>query len=709
MSSSQEIDEQFLRDRLRAYSRSQSQTTSFSERITEPSTVVTILFLLATVVYTYYGPSNFNDVLATITARLWYFLVYITPSSLLDPLDLWLNPQLERPMADPQANHHARKSETMRRVLGLDRSGGMMASVFEVRTRALSLTGNALGFKADSERPPGLGNRDNSCFQNSILQGLASLDSFQKYLEACLSHGSEENEASRAVTQTLRALLMDLNDGSNNGRTLWTPHGLKFMSTWQQQDAQEYYSKILDDIDKSALSASKALQRYAGFESELNADDSAASEHSDDSGYQSLSSVSKLSATNVLKNPLEGLAAQRVACVQCGYSEGLSMIPFNCLTLSLGLGRGQHDLYERLDAYSHVESIEGVECPKCTLLKAQRLMTKLIDMLRAKNQSEEELATPLSRLAAVEEALEEDYFDEQTLTDKCKISAQSKVTTTKTKQVVIARPPQSLAIHMQRSVFDPSTFDMIKNVAPVEFPQTLDLGPWCLGSAESKSAAETTSSEEEKWLLDPNASMIAGDMQPSKLVGPIYELSAVVTHAGRHENGHYICYRKFPKQQPPDSSVTTEGDSAEKGDAEDARAHYNATGDPEKPHRRQKVEMEWWRLSDHNVSRVDEEIISSLSPGVFMLFYDCVDPSMVLQADDEAADMPAAEVNGAHVDEQEESQGLHTRQVDDDRADTLASDTATEDTASSITSVTEVGSSSSLDSSTVVGSDEYTP
>lgn len=547
-------------------------------------------------------------------------------------------------MLYPTTGTDASKSDMLRRALGLDRAQGMMSTVFNARTRALSITGGALGFKSDSShRPPGLGNHDNSCFQNSILQGLGSLKAFPDYLSACVQHANLDDESDRAVTHTLRALISDLNDFSNNGRTLWTPSTLKFMSTWTQQDAQEYYSKILDDIDKGAARTLKALTKHRGLESDNAKDDASTSQASDDSGYQSISSSLNSVDPGSFRNPLEGLLAQRVSCVQCGYSEGLSMIPFNCLTLSLSLDRRYHDLYERLDAYSEIESISGVECPKCTLLKAQRLLSKLIERMQDGTGSKAQLEEPLRRLRAVEEALEEDLFDDKTIKDNCKISPSGRVTTTKTKQVVIARPPQSLAIHVNRSVFDPHTFHTVKNSAPVEFPSTLDLGPWCLGSAETADRAETPSLNpdslnilEERWQGDPTASMAAGGLRPSRLAGPIYELMAVVTHAGRHENGHYICYKKVLRSGYSESTTSNTGSSLDgnddNGGDEGVSTEPSTLRDDSEPTSETKASHpEWWRLSDHNVSQVDEETISSLTPGVFMLFYERIDPSMVLQ------------------------------------------------------------------------------
>ncbi|POR36768.1 Ubiquitin carboxyl-terminal hydrolase 1 [Tolypocladium paradoxum] len=641
----------FYEDRITAHRQPHSRD-HILERWNEPSVVLCALALLVTAVFKVYGSEGaLESAACSLSTLLWHCLVFVIPAPLLFAIDGWMNaPSAPRPMLDAQSSTHAAKSDTMRRIMGLDRSGGMMESVFQARGRALSMTGSVLGLKLDCQRPPGLGNRDNSCYQNSILQGLSALESFTDYLSACV-RAVDAQSLDKDVARTLRTLIWDLNDASNNGKTIWTPSLLKSMSTWTQQDAQEYYSKMLDDIDKGVAKAIKETRRYSGLEADCGKDESAASQHSDDSGYQSLSSAPDLSAMKPLRNPLEGLLAQRVACVQCGYSEGLSMIPFNCLTLSLGLDKNRHDLYERLDSYSKVETIEGVECPKCTLLKAQRLLTKLVEKMQDGGSTPERLAEPRRRLGAVETALEEDDFSDKTMTETCKISSQGKVSSTKTKQIVIARPPQSLAIHVNRSVFDPATFDMIKNSAPVSFPLTLDLGPWCLGSSEAtrmgpgagKLPGEGDASE-EKWQSEPTTSMIAGDLSPSRLTGPIYELRAAVTHAGRHENGHYICYRKYPGHSaaaPGAASDSAESSNSAVDDGIDDEDEGTSTDETKPSDVARGGNTGWWRLSDHNVSKIDEEMVLSLSPGVFMLFYECVDASMVPQS--EAAAMEDAD------------------------------------------------------------------
>jgi ubiquitin carboxyl-terminal hydrolase 1 len=504
----------------------------------------------------------------------WNILVYITPSRLLDAAETYNNSlRIQDPALKGIPRTHAAKSEAMRRLLGLDKPGGIIGSVAQAaRRRASTLPGINIVSQAADGRPAGLGNWDNSCYQNSVLQGLASLNTLTEYLtnpkiEEKSGGGGEKPDMKMA--EALRDLISALNDPLSNGRKIWTPAVLKNMSSWQQQDAQEYFSKVLDEIDKEVGKVAELTRTSQGFESD-----------------ESPTSISDASVTTSFRNPMEGLIAQRVGCTSCGYSEGLSMIPFNCLTVPLGRA-WEYRISECLDEYTKLEQIEGVECGKCTLLKSQRQLTTILERVKDSGPDSVILQQSKERLKAVTEALDEDDYDDKTLLQKCKIPPKSRVSSTKSRQAVIARPPRSLIVHFNRSLFDEMTGELKKNYADVKFPKFLNLGPWCLGSSGT-----TENNAIEEWILNPDKPMISSSRSPSRLRGPIYELRAVVTHFGRHENGHYICYRKHP------GLVVDE----------------------------QPLKEQWWRLSDEDVSKVSEESVLGLG-GAFMLFYDAIEPA----------------------------------------------------------------------------------
>lgn len=481
---------------------------------------------------------------------------------------------------------HAEKSAMMRRLIGLDRPGGIINTVTSAGRRRLSLVPGLSslnlrgGGDGEDVRPAGLGNWDNSCYQNSVLQGLASLKDFGEYLEGPYADddsvdsqktlSDEAPGAEMQMANSLRNLIHQLNSPSNNGTRLWTPAALKNMSSWQQQDAQEYFSKLLDEVDKeierAALKKSKPPSAgFAGFSTLSLGED----------GFQ----VGRHFRGHVpqLRNPLEGLLAQRVACTICQYTEGLSLIPFTTLTLTLPSTsrpswQTSFSLSELLDAYTKLEFIDEVVCTSCTLHGWRDEISSLLRHNRVKKAAVQGARNHLKRIV---KALEDGEYDENFVRDKVRVKPEHFDLSTKSKQVVIARPPRGLVVHVNRSMFNERTGQLSKNTAPVNFGHKLDLGPWCLGSA-SRPATKSKGiqgPDEEDWTTNPSRSMISRstpDTSPAKYVqnglasqgipgyeyafhpekksmleGPIYGLRAVIVHQGHHENGHYITYRKY--------------------------------------------------------------------------------------------------------------------------------------------------------------------
>ncbi|KAK8901169.1 hypothetical protein ACHAPF_009274 [Botrytis cinerea] len=581
----------FDRDQFTADDYHQDYTEGLHQK--ERIGIGTILSISAIVIaLVYQGLINLDYDLLPPSQLAWNALVYITPSSLLDFADHCSNPlPIRNPDTMTYPRTHAQKSEMMRRLFGLDTPGGIIDSVASAGRRRLStlpLIGS-LGVAGDDETPAGLGNWDNSCYQNSILQGLASLDSLPDFLESFQNDGALRQEGSKSeeikMANALKELIATLKDKSNNGRRIWTPAALKNMSSWQQQDAQEYFSGLLGAIDKEYGTATKS-GGVSGLEQLNNLQNSS----QEPSHTQALS-----------PNPLTGLTATRVVCTKCGYSEGLKTTPSLCQPLIVGEG-WEYDLSQLLHEGTKLEFVNGVYCERCTLQKSQHLLSTLMERLEAEPEDNRIRINASERLRAVTEALENDDFAEKTLKDKCKIPTENWVTVTKSKQDIIARPPKSLAIHLNRSTYGLDG-ELSKKTAAIRFPKHLDLGPYCLGSAGRNNEEH----DSEEWLLAPYDSMVAGTQKNSRIQGPVYELRAVVTHSGRHDNGHYVCYRKHP---------VSENKTDENGNKQD----------------------QWWRLSDEHVMKVSEDNVLAQG-GVFMLFYDQIEPAVHLSPIDPVADI----------------------------------------------------------------------
>lgn len=581
----------------------------------------------------------------------WDLFVYLTPSRIVVALDHRVSNTEAAPRDSPLSLHE--KSQAMMRIIGSISTNNSFP--FFPRPRPLSALGSALLGTTRDAAPPGLGNWNNSCFQNSIMQGLASLKSFSEFLEQNMDGLPDANTLS--THQALRSLIISLNSPSNHGKKLWIEGSLKSMSSWHQQDAQEYFSTIVDQIDLEAKKASHGEILNPGLKI------AGPEENIVHSGHDG--SCSEQDGSTSTHNPLEGLLAQRVGCMACGHSDGLSMIPFSWLTLSLD-EKYETNIQECLDRHMTLELLEDVECAKCTLLHRQDQLIKLLVGMDGETESQSESQektqpfdamklSATSRLEEVKTALENKDFSEITLAEKCHIPSKNRISTTKSKQTVIARAPKCLAFHINRSIFDGMTGMLKKNHAAVAFPQTIDLNPWCLGSQASSKFGESL----EQWESNPSKSMLPQPGETVDVPSRLYHLRAVVTHYGRHENGHYICYRKYP----------TSGFSAPAPDE-----ILQAEGDKENPER-------WWRLSDDDVEMVSEGHVMSQGGG-FMLFYETVEDSV------------SPHSRSATSEDAEHVYANSYEEVQLENADSIDTSPTPEDTSTSST-VTDDGSSTS--------------
>jgi ubiquitin carboxyl-terminal hydrolase 1 len=460
-----------------------SPTHNYSVQTNTYPVQTKVISTVALLVLGYYVLSLFDAWPSTLQRSLYELALAAIPSPLIYATEKIMvrtgylrpgGPRFER--AD--FGNAVAKQEAMRRMFGPPQ---LPLALQRVR----SLSGPLMSFSNDIG-PPGLGNWDNSCYQNSVLQGFASLPAFLQYMEQsekfCNKFG-----VPTATHSAMVELLTQLADPSRRTSVLWTPGVLKSMDSWQQQDAQEYFSRVLDAIEKEAKVCSKRLiqSQLAGLGclSPAAALETAVQgvEDTDDAGQPATSRPKDGAGSNlelhVPRNPIEGMTAQCLQCKTCGFTEGLSLTQFSCLTLNLGL-QGDSDINDLLNEYTAAEEIEGVECDHCTKLSYPPKDDSVPDVQGASEKS------PAKKKAVLR---------------------------TKTKQITIGRLPKNLVLHINRSIFD-NYGNQLKNTAPVTFPMRLDfLSRWCAPLQQGNPGVEA-----------------------------VYELKCIVTHYGSHHDGHYI-------------------------------------------------------------------------------------------------------------------------------------------------------------------------
>ena len=403
------------------------------------------------------------------------------------------------------------KSDILRQLLGFENS--RITTVVR-KARTFSGIDNILSPSTEIG-PAGLGNWDNSCYQNSVLHGFASLPAFNTFVSK--SWDLMKRRDTRAPThEALVGFLGTLNASDQPKRTLWTPAVLKSMDSWQQQDAQEYFSRVLDAVEKEDARLYKKIKRKDGWDvlpignepessnsgaiSIVADEDAVVSTETESLIPTHRNTRSKLdrSAGFSDRNPLDGMLAQSLKCSTCGFSEGLALTQFNCITVNLGTAGGSCTLEKLLDEYTEPEDIDGVECTQCTKLANTVPEPAANEAPAAKGPAERE---------------------DESSTTRTSRKKPKPVLSTKSKQLTIGRLPEDLVIHLNRSIFD-MYGNQRKNTALVDFPLRLSiLNRWCAPL----------------------------DDVDGRAVQALYALQCVVTHAGRHDDGHYIAYAKRGK------------------------------------------------------------------------------------------------------------------------------------------------------------------
>jgi ubiquitin carboxyl-terminal hydrolase 1 len=357
-----------------------------------------------------------------------------------------------------------------------------------------------------------------------IEQALASLPDFQSYLES-INEGPEVTPVTAATADLLKRLntphpFSTALHPDQVARALMQSDKNRLLATREQQDAQEFFSLLLDTLESESSRRWLTINKPSGLETIIDPS-------LNETTLNHAISVKTLSTLeSPFPSPFEGLSAHRMGCLKCKYVENIRHEKQGPMVLSLTMTQPT-TLKNCLDTEFEMETISEVDCQKCTLLAYKSQLSKIIENLSKTPCPPLENAK--ARLEAINNALLSGKIDDPKLLVPAGGEKEIKkftVRSEKSKHHMIARSPRLLALHIQRSNFHNFTGRALKNQAPVEFPVMLDFSEYVTNSTLSMDPTEPISVVKE------------GDIRT------IYSLRSVVVHYGLHHMGHYVAYRR---------------------------------------------------------------------------------------------------------------------------------------------------------------------
>ncbi|CCJ30728.1 unnamed protein product [Pneumocystis jirovecii] len=316
-------------------------------------------------------------------------------------------------------------------------------------------------------------------------------------------------EHDNPIASATFSIIFKLNHSSSLSQTHSTSKLIKTLSLnkknfgYEQQDAQEFFQILTMQLNAEILKMSKR-HTEKGFSDSIK------------------TRPENFNIKNEIKSPFDGLMANKLECMNCGFSEGIIHSLFTSVSLPLS-SKELCSLEDCLSAYVNKEIIEDIVCQKCSLIASKSDLETLLKSLPDPEISE----TIKKKLNAIISALETDVLDAEYLKE---FKLPRLVNTVKSKQIMFARLPKILTLHINRSTISPINGSIYKNTASITFPLILDLNKY-------------TTSYSNLWI-DPLQTMSIHVNQKKPLK---YELKSIIVHYGSHTSGHYITFRKTPK------------------------------------------------------------------------------------------------------------------------------------------------------------------
>lgn len=206
-----------------------------------------------------------------------------------------------------------------------------------------------------------------------------------------------------------------------------------------------------------------------------------------------------------------------VECQSCTIKKHLERLEDEAMLL-----QGAIETMEKKILQKGGDPSDQVKCLREDLSTIERHMIKLQTL-----DPDDDQSLSLIEQSTEPNLLETEPFREREALERCDAL----------KCLTITRCPSVLCCHIQRRYFDPFTNQMEKCIQYVDFPDILDVGPYCAYSPMTGISWAAGSSR----VADQETQQQLTNKRTQKF---LYKLQGIIEHRGNAHGGHYICYRR---------------------------------------------------------------------------------------------------------------------------------------------------------------------